>query len=416
MQSIPGVIIMFLSLVLNAQSNLKFEGASIYTLNGFVKQDFYTVNGNFTFEPSTIIDSIINLKGKFVIPPFGDAHTHNLDREWQMDFLPQQYAGEGTIYVLNLTGKLNAIKKLRPYFQKRNTIDVAYAHQGLTATVGHPFMAYEPFAMGLEHKDWGKYTDSIRKSRIDENNSYVFIDTMKDLRQKLGPFFDEEPDVVKIYLLQTEQFAELYRNDRLGDGGLDLAIAKKIIKKAHKRDLPVFAHIETAHDFEQGIRAGVDYFAHMPGYGWDGNPLEKIKYEVTEDMLTAAVERKVGLIPTLKQALYNTKDSIQKTAFVKDFLVRFKNKGGKILIGSDFFGRTLLDEIKLLIDLDVFTPKEVLKIVCHDTPKAIFHKRRIGEIKEGCEASFLVLNKNPLDDINVLLYPKRTVKQGSFMN
>ena len=399
-----------------AQSNLKFEGANIYQSNQFIKKDFYIVDGNFTFVKPEIIDSIINLKGKYIIPPFGDAHTHNLDREWQMSFLPKKYIDEGTIYVLNLTSKLDAVKKLRPHFQKKNTIDVAYSNQGLTSTLGHPFMAYEPFAMGLAYKDWKKNTDSIRKSRIDENNSYIFIDSKKDLNKKLPSFFQEKPDVVKIFLLDSRNYRELYKNDTLGDGGLDVEIAKKIIRKAHKRDLKVYAHIETAFDFEQGIKAGVDYFAHMPGYGWSGYPSEKSKYYVTDKVLTSAIKNKIGIIPTLQQAVYNSKDSVQKVEFIKDFLSRFKNKGGKILIGSDFFGKTLNVEIEYLINLGIFTPKEILHMLCYDTPKTIFPKRKIGEIKEGCEGSFLVLEENPLENINVITLPKQTIKQGFFMN
>ena len=410
------VFVLLITHLLFAQSSLKFEGANIYQSNEFVKKDFYIVNGNFSFVEPESIDSIINLSDKFIIPPFGDAHTHNLDRPWQISFLPKMYIDEGTIYIQNLTSKLDAVKVLRPNFQKKSTIDVKYSHQGLTSTLGHPFMAYEPYAMGLDYKDWQKNTDSIRKSRLDENNSYIFIDSKKDIRQKLPSFFEEKPDLVKIFVLDSERYDELYNNEKLGDGGLQIKLAKQIIKKAHQKNLMVYAHIETAFDFRECIKAGVDYFAHMPGYGWNGTLSEKAKYFVSNELLDLAIKNKVGVIPTIQQALSSSKDSIQKVEFVKDFLLRFKNKGGKILIGSDFFGKTLNVEIENLIKIGVFTPKEILKMLCYDTPKAIFPKRKIGEIKEGYEGSFIVLKENPLKNIKIITSPKQTVKQGFFMN
>ena len=405
------------SLIANSQGNLAFEGGLIYRDGQFEKMDFYVVNGNFNFEKPEQIDSTISIENKYVIPPFGEAHTHNLDRQWQMGFLPQQYANEGTLYIQNLTSKLKETKALRPYFEKDSTIDVTFAHQGLSTTLGHPFMAYEPFTMGIEYGTWEENMDSIRRSRLDEDNAYIFIDSEQDLQSKLPGYFAAAPDVVKIYLLDSENYEENSRDSIIGDHGLPLDLARIIIKESHNRGLKVYAHIETAYDFEQAINAGVDYFAHMPGYGWNGDPATKDKYFVPDSILKLAAEKQIGVVPTVGAALgYPTIDSLAKRSLVKDFLRRFKSHSGKILIGADSFNKTLYGEIQAFIDMQVYDNNELLTILCSDTPRTIFPKRQIGRIEEDFEGSFLVLKTNPLVDINALKEVELVVKQGFILN
>ena len=46
------------------------------------------------------------------------------------------------------------------------------------------------------------------------------------------------------------------------------------------------------------------------------------------------------------------------------------------------------------------------------TPKTIFPNRKIGELKNGYEATFLVLNDNPLDNMNNIDNIVLRVKNG----
>ena len=407
----------FFNFIAYSQANIAVEGGSVYRDGQFEKLNFYVVDGKFSFDKPTQIDSTISIKNKYVIPPFGEAHTHNLDRQWQMGFLPKQYANEGTIYIQNLTSKLRETQALRPYFEKDSTIDVTYAHQGLSSTLGHPFMAYEPFTMGIEYGTWEENIDSIRKSRLDEDNAYIFIDSEQDLKSKLPGYFEASPDVVKIYLLDSENYKENSKDSIIGDHGLPLDLARIIIKESHDRGLKVYAHIETAYDFEQGIYAGVDYFAHMPGYGWNGDPTTKDKYFVPDSILKLAAEKQIGVVPTVGAALgYPTIDSLAKRSLIRDFLRRFKSQRGTILIGADSFNKTLFGEIQAFIDMDIYDNVELLTILCYDTPQAIFPNRKIGRIEEDYEGSFIVLGKNPLEDIEALKDVELVVKQGYFLN
>lgn len=69
-----------------------------------------------------------------------------------------------------------------------------------------------------------------------------------------------------------------------------------------------------------------------------------------------------------------------------------------IAFGSDRYGSTPLDDVLYISKLGIFTNLEMLKIWTEDTPQTIFPNHKIGKLKEGFEASFLVLEGNPLED------------------
>ena len=66
-------------------------------------QDRYSVQGVFTGTKPNKIDTVINLKGKYVFAPFGNAHTHSLADSYTGGRSKQLYLDKGVFYGLNLT-------------------------------------------------------------------------------------------------------------------------------------------------------------------------------------------------------------------------------------------------------------------------------------------------------------------------
>ena len=62
--------------------------------------------------------------------------------------------------------------------------------------------------------------------------------------------------------------------------------------------------------------------------------------------------------------------------------------------------------------LAVFDNLTLLKLWCQATPQAIFPHRKIGRLREGYEASFLVLKGNPIDDFANVRKIALRFKQG----
>ena len=92
--------------------------------------------------------------------------------------------------------------------------------------------------------------------------------------------------------------------------------------------------------------------------------------------------------------------------------MRYKNAGISIVLGADQGNSTLTEEIDDIISLGVFSNLELLNIISQNTPKLIFPNRKIGSIKDGYEASFLVLEGNPIKDITNIKKISMRVKNG----
>jgi hypothetical protein len=69
----------------------------------FRSKGFYSVGGILTAKKRSKIDSVIDLAGKYVIPPFGEAHNHNLEWSDEETFLhlKRTYLEAGIFYIKN---------------------------------------------------------------------------------------------------------------------------------------------------------------------------------------------------------------------------------------------------------------------------------------------------------------------------
>jgi imidazolonepropionase-like amidohydrolase len=90
-----------------------------------------------------------------------------------------------------------------------------------------------------------------------------------------------------------------------------------------------------------------------------------------------------------------------------------KDAGVPLAVGSDTIpGAEVLAEIQFLKETDVFSNLELLIMRSETAPKMIFPQRKIGALKEGYEANFLVLEGNPIQDFIRVRGIKMRVKQG----
>lgn len=397
-----------------------FDGAA------FRQTVFYSVGGALTKKRPARVDETVDLKNGFVVPPLADAHTHNLDGTFNLEKMIKAYLDEGTFYVQVLANYATGARQARPFLNKPASLDVIYANGGLTSTLGHPFLAYEPRALGFFNPaDWAANMEKIKLGRRGENNVYWFLDSTADVDAKWEKFLAQKPDLVKIFLLDAKNYETRRASGKAGDKGLSPAVAAYVVRKARAANLRVYAHIETADDFRLGLRIGVDGFAHAPFYGWDGTPENEPKNDLTPADLRRAARRKVVVIPTAQIGRIETTDYVtggapalveerfrRVVARQKRLLNRMRRSGVRIAFGSDYFGRTLGEELWYLHANQIFDNRTLLKIAVEETPRAIFPRRKIGRLADGYEASFLVLEKNPLADFAAFKNIKYRFKQG----
>lgn len=432
------IIFVFGNLVIVAQSennpatqkNYKFVNGKWFNGKTFKKKIFYSTKGVFSNKKPSQVDETIDLKNAFAIPPFGDAHTHNLDGVRDLDRIAGEYLKEGTFYVQVLANHATGAKEAKPFLNKPSTPDVIYANGMLTCTFGHPFMVYEPLAMGIYNpQDAFRRVDEVKKSRIDENNAYWFLDSKQDVDAKWEKILAANPDIIKIGLIDAQDYEKYVKSGETLNKGLSPEVAEYVIRKAHQANLRVYAHIETANDFRLGVKIGVDGFAHAPYYDWNGSLETKPKDDLTLEDMKLAARKNIVVIPTAQRGTYGTMDfdsngkgTINRGRFER-FVERQKKlfnqmhqNGVRIALGLDNYGSTLLPEILYFHDEQIFDNLTLLKTAAETTPQIIFPKRKIGKLKEGFEASFLVLKGNPLEDFNQIKNIKMRFKQGQLIN
>jgi imidazolonepropionase-like amidohydrolase len=435
--SLFGLILFFQPLVAFAQKiqaddssrkTYKFTGGRWFDGEGFRREIFYSVDGVLTKRKPARIDETVDLKGGFVIPPFADAHTHNLDGEFNLDKTIKAYLAEGTFYVQVLTNYAGGARAAKPFLNKPASVDAVYANGGLTSTLGHPFIAYEPRAQGFFNPaDWNANMDKIRLGRIGENQVYWFFDSRADVDAKWAKFIAQKPDAVKIFLLDAENYEATSKNGKVGDKGLSPEVAEYVVNKAHAAGLRVFAHIETANDFRLGLKIGVDGFAHAPHYGWNGKAEDTLQNDLTLADIRLAAKKKTIVIPTAQIGRIETTDysapepKIDAERFAriverqKRILNQMRENGVTLALGSDYYGRTLGEELWYLYDNRIFDNLTLLRIASETTPQMIFPNRRIGRLRDGFEASFLVLGGDPVKDFKHVKNIRLRFKQGTFI-
>ncbi len=352
--------------------------------------------------PDKKIDTIIDLAGKYVIPPFAEAHNHNLESAYDLNKRIDSYLDNGVFYVKHLSSIKKRIAPLMLNYNKPEGIDISLAHAPLTASGGHPV------ALRKKYLDKGYFEGLFNTIEDIEFHGYVNIDNKADLENKWDSIMSFSPDFIKLNLLHSEEY-EKRKNDPtfFGRKGLNPKLVIPIVEKAHHKGLRVSAHVETAYDFHVAVNAGVDEIAHLPEIK-NGKPLDKKDVIIAKEKGIVVVTTVSLVTKRKKSANYN--DLLNNiTANLK----LLKNEGVTLALGSDMYNDNSSGEFQILHQLNIFNNLELLKMWTENATNTIFPFRKIGKLKEGYEASFLVLNKNPIKDISNIHQSIITrVKQG----
>ena len=394
---------------------------SIHFVNGqwfngkeFIAADFYSVNGFLTKNAPSSVDTVVDLKQQFIIPPFGEAHNHSPETDQDLDVFIERYLADGIFYIKNPNSIPFATNKIKSKINHPRSVDVLYANGGLTAKGGHPTVLYN-YMLGTTYKKAlpGWTTKSF------EGEAYYLINSKEELEKKWPFILSQKPGFIKFYLIFSEEY-EQRKDDTAFNGkkGIDPKLAKSITKKAHAAGLKVSAHAETPSDLKVALAAGVDEINHLPGYQvrWRDGYTEKY-YKLTAKIARTMKRKGVHVDPTysLLQTEITPMSNQQREVQMKlqkENLQLLNKYRVPVTVGCDSYNLTARTEIEYLRKLNVFTNLELLKMWCEVTPAVIFPNRKIGRLLEGYEASFLLLKSNPITDFSQLFDIQLRVKQG----
>lgn len=190
------------------------------------------------------------------------------------------------------------------------------------------------------------------------------------------------------------------------------------VEEAHKAGKKTATHAMGTRGIMNALKAGIDSIEH--GVYMD------------EETITFMKEHNIPLIPTIS-ALYNIESkgtaagipdwAVAKTLVVKPHhleSVRMAREAGMLVaMGTDagtpfnMHGENL-SEIKLLVEYGGYSPVQAIEAGTRVSARVLGLENDLGTISEGKLADLIVVQGNPLDDVNILSQQDniRLVMQG----
>jgi Amidohydrolase family len=386
--------------------NYEYTNGQWFDGKEFVPATWYVVEGRFTSKKPARVDSTIDLQNKWVVPPMGDAFSINVTESTQPADQLRMYLNEGIFFVQTLGNTQEGRQRTESTVNQATAPDMVFANGPVTCSLGKPSLDVEIAASGLKNiQAIQTRMAEIKLQRKGLGDGYWFMDNKAAVQANWNKIAAQKPGLISIYLLDAEQ-----SGGKEGKG-LTPDVAKALIKKAHKADLRVYAHIETIDDIRLAVKLGADGIVGLPCNTWDGqgNPA---RLELNDADLKKMAKKGTVVVPTLALARANGRPAEAVTQLQKRTLQRMIDAGVTIAAGSNDIQRTTRGEANYWLSLGGFDNTALIRILCEQTPRAIFPDRKIGRIADGYEASFLVLEGNPKQNLMLLNAQRLKVKKG----
>lgn len=283
-------------------------------------------------------------------------------------------------------------------------------------------------------------------------NSYLIRDGI-EARDAVNKFADQGASAIKVYFR------------------LPVEIIKAVCSTAHQRGIPVTAHLEITSAM-QAIEAGVDGIEHITSFGTDLLPTyhaEQYKQSIIADnsarregryhawhAIDLSSERVDSLLSFLKQkgtvvsptlgafehqfkkdtldkleasrlapgsASNQLIDTIKVQAFenMKAFVGEINQAGIPVVVGSHSWvpyqkavGWAFQREMELLAASGM-TNMEVIQAATIENAKFLRVEDRLGTIEEGKQADLLLIEGNPLEDLQALYKVRSVMLNGRWV-
>lgn len=389
---------------------LAFEGGLWFDGDGFVPATWYAVNGRFTAKRPTRIDATINLKGRYVLPPFAEAHNHDAQSGHTAPKAVAKNLGQGVFYSVQLCSRPDSVADFSGLMNQPGMLDVLFAGACITSSDGHP--------LGLALADAKAHGQDVSPEEM--RKLWDVMDTVPDVERLWPQIAERKPDLVKLILVNSERFAENRQMPELyGVNGLDPKLIAPIVERARRDGVRVVVHADSAADFATAVAAGADFVAHLPGYRFAAG-MRAGDYRIPDEVVAEAARRGTVVMTTAVAAKHflerKPEHRAELMATQADNLRRLRAAGVRLALGSDDFMGTVVDEILYLDALKIMPRAELIRRATTDTPKALFPKRAIGGFGEGMEASLIAFDADPLGaNLDVIRTPSIRVKQGSLL-
>jgi imidazolonepropionase-like amidohydrolase len=339
------------------------------------RERVYSVGGELRLAPAAVKDTV-DLAGRWVLPPLADAHTHLLSDTSGFSRTLRRLLEAGVLYAQNPNSFTSQVAAVRSRLDHPGTLEMRFANGGLTSPGGHPVQIYE--------------REGASGARTRGDDAYFEVADRAELDLRWPRVLAGKPDFIKVYLESSEFHAARAKDPAyFGRRGLDPALLPELVRRASAAGLPVSAHVTSAADFRAAVAAGVKEIAHLP------------LAPITREDAAAAARAGVTVVTTVVS--HRPAGAVaDPNALHRENLRLLREAGVAIVIGTDHPMLTAADEAIALARLGGFTPAEVLRMLTETTTRYLHPGRKVGRLAAGDEASFVVLEGDPIADLENL--------------
>jgi len=416
------ILIILFTLGAGAQ-NIHFKSGNIWNGYAFENKDLYISNGLIVKQKPKLIDSVINVKDQYILPAFGDYHTHNFTYD-NIEVMDSIFKSQGIFYAQELAndpvGRLQNAK----YLNQENTIDVKFANGIITSSKGHPIKGYERMALNFGWRLSKEQREILAKSEIMKGRAYHILDYQYQYEDVMNTLLASQPDAIKIVLWDSENYVE---DNPTANKGINPDFLPQLVETAKAYQLSVIAHIETEYDLKIAIKSGVKHFAHSPLYAFGNDGKIGDDYpELSEETLELLANTdNVVINPTLFRTFLNIKYlpnnkqvSEEQKQIIREFhkklLIDLYSTGVTIAMGADSPGLSAVDEAFYYNGIGAFSTKQIIDFLIQ-TATLIYPEDKIGKIKPGYDANLIMTEGNPLEELEALKNIKTYIKSGRIL-
>jgi imidazolonepropionase-like amidohydrolase len=238
----------------------------------------------------------------------------------------------------------------------------------------------------------------------------LIITSSEQARTDIQALIDAGADAIKI---AVETGTAYFMEKKMPT--LSLEEVEAIVSVAHPSDIKVVSHITHSQDIPIFLDGGGDEIGHMV-----------VDDELSDDLIEQIVAADIYWGPTLElwylvQQVYEQQfEGFRYYSNAIANLKRFVEAGGKAVLGTDFGGfpgnefqmGMPMIEIESMLKADM-TPMQVIVAATRDAAHACNREKDLGTLEKDKIADILVVEGNPLEDIQALNRPVLVVHNGT---
>ncbi|WP_162052268.1 amidohydrolase family protein [Pontibacter pamirensis] len=379
--------------------------------------------------------------GKFIIPGLIEAHAHpseiDVDSVARKDFPHSfktmiHYGVTSAVLLGSANGGYALMKELQESSNNGSMVAprIHYSSPILTIEGGHPVKMYPS----------DKWIDGQTIYYLKETTPISSIIREAKANRAIGMKIVVEDGPMPPF------------GDRMADD-----LVKKVVEEAHAAEVPVYAHVSDMEEVKICVAAGVDNLVHFTcvriNWDTDRETIEKMRNSETSWVTTLMLLKSLvyyrlhpewlerpeitrvynrSYIEGLKSPAMDVQgknilkgmagsDTLSLEAVVTPVvqdLMKVQEMGVNVVLGTDVGGdRFILPGLSMheemeLMQMGGMEPLHIIRMATFNGAKMLGIDKEIGTLEEGKFADFVLLAKNPLQDITNTLTIEKVFKGG----